>query len=97
MQMAEQIGLMFAQARVIDKRGNHKGPVAIPIHVTHQHDDYAPMELGTTATFCGECHLCGRFGHKASSCTKGKLPPAHTGTNRRNGEGKKQAKFNNLE
>ena len=66
MQMAEQIGSTFAQARIIDKKGNHKCPVAIPIHVTHLRDDYAPMELGAAATFCGKCHLCGRFGHKAS-------------------------------
>ena len=46
MQMAEQIGSMFAQARIIDKKGNRKSPVAIPVHVTHQCNDYAPMELG---------------------------------------------------
>ena len=64
MQMAEQISLMFAQACVIDKKGQHKCPVAIPVNVTHSRDDYAPMELGTAATFLGKCHLCGRFGHK---------------------------------
>ena len=88
MQMAEQIGSTFAQARVIDKKGQHKRPVAVPVHVTHSHDDYAPMELGAAATFRGKCHLCGRFGHKASSCPKGKLPPSHTSTNRQNGKGK---------
>ena len=88
MQMAEQIGSTFAQACIIDKKGQRKRPVAVPVHVTHSHDDYAPMELGATATFRGKCHLCGRFGHKASSCTKGKPPPAHTGTNRHNGKGK---------
>ena len=66
MQMAEQIGSTFAQALVIDKKGNRKHPVAITIHVTHSCDDYVPMELGVTAIFCGKCHLCGRFGHKAS-------------------------------
>ena len=65
MQMAERIGLTFAQAHVIDKKGNHKRPIAGPVHVTHKCDDYAPMELGAAATFCGKCHLCGRFGHKA--------------------------------
>ena len=65
MQMAKQIGLTFAQAWIIDKKGNHKRPVAIPDNVTHPHDDYMPMELGTAATFRGKCHLCGRFGHKA--------------------------------
>ena len=88
MQMAEQIGLTFAQACVIDKKGQRKRLVAIPVDVTTSRDDYAPMELGAAATFCGKCHLCGRFGHKASSCTKGKPPPAHTGTNRHNGKGK---------
>ena len=66
MQMAEQIGLTFAQARIIDKKGHVKCPVAIPVNLTHLHDDYAPMELGAAATFRGKCHLCGRFGHKAS-------------------------------
>ena len=66
MQMAEQIGSTFAQAWVIDKKSNLKHPVAIPVHVTHSHDDYAPMELGAAATFRSKCHLCGRFGHKAS-------------------------------
>ena len=86
--MAEKIGSTFAQARVIDKKGQCKHAVAVPVHVTHSRYDYASMELGTAATFCGKCHLCGRFGHKASSCTKGKPPPAHTGTNRHNGKGK---------
>ena len=86
--MAEQIESTFAQAHVIDKEGQRKCPVAIPVHVTHSRNDYAPMELGTTVTFRRKCHLCGRFGHKASSCTKGKPPPAHTGTNRHNGKGK---------
>ena len=66
MQMAEQIGSTFAQACVIDKKSQHKHPVAIHVHVTHSHDDYVPMELGAAATFRGKCHLCGRFGHKAS-------------------------------
>ena len=35
MQMAEQIGSTFAQARVIDKKGQRKHPVAVPVHVTH--------------------------------------------------------------
>ena len=87
--MAERIGSTFAQAHAIDKKGQHKHPVAIPIHINHSLDDYAPMELGAAATFQGKRHLCGRFGHKASSCTKGKPPPAHTGTNRHNGKGKK--------
>ena len=65
MQMAEQIGLTFAQACVIDKMGNRICPVAIPVHVTHSPDDYATMELGVSATFHGKCHMCGRFGHKA--------------------------------
>ena len=64
--MAEQIGSTFAQACVIDKKGQHKRPVAIPVNVTHSCNDYAPMELGAAATFCGKCHFCGRFGHKAS-------------------------------
>ena len=64
--MAEQIGSMFAQACVIDKKGQRKCPVAVPIHITHSRDEYAPMELGATVTFRGKCHLCGRFGHKAS-------------------------------
>ena len=88
MQMAEQISSTFAQARVIDKKGQRKCPVAIPVHVTHSHDDYALMELGAAATFHGKCHLFGRFGHKALSCTKGKPSPAHTGTNHHNGKGK---------
>ena len=66
MQMAEQIGSTLAQACVIDKKGNQLCPVAIPIHVTHSHDNCAPMELGTAAIFRSKCHLCGRFGHKAS-------------------------------
>ena len=66
MQMAEQIGSTFAQACGINKKGNHKRPVAIPIYLTHLHDDYAPMELGAAVTFHGKCHLCGSFGHKAS-------------------------------
>ena len=66
MQMAEQIGSTFAQAHIINKKGNLKCPVAAPIHLTHPRDDYVLMELGATATFCGKCHLCGRFGHKAS-------------------------------
>ena len=66
MQMAEQIGLTFAQACIIDKKGQCKYPVAIPVNVTHSYDVYVPMELGAAATFCGKCHLCGRFGHKAS-------------------------------
>ena len=65
MQMAEQIGSTFVQAHIIDKKGNRKCPVAVPIRVTHSCDDYAPMELGAAATFRGKCHLCGRFGHKA--------------------------------
>ena len=64
--MAEQIGSTFAQACIIDKKGNHKHPVAITIHVTHSYNNYAPMDLGATATFCGKCHMCGRFGHKAA-------------------------------
>ena len=35
MQMAEQIGSTFAQARVIGKKGNRKRPVAIPVDLTH--------------------------------------------------------------
>ena len=35
MQMAEQIGLTFAQACIIDKKGQCKHPVAIPVQVTH--------------------------------------------------------------
>ena len=66
MQMAEQIGSTFAQACVIDKKGQRKCPVAIPIQVAHFCDDYAPTEFGTAATFSGKCHLSGRFGHKAS-------------------------------
>ena len=66
MQMAEQIGLTFAQVRVIDKKGQCKCPVAVPVNVTHSNDEYAPMELGAAATFHGKCHHCGRFGHKAS-------------------------------
>ena len=57
MQMAVQIGSTFAQAHVIDKKGDLKCPVAIPVHLTHLCDDYALMELGSTATFCGKCHL----------------------------------------
>ena len=64
--MAEQIGLTFAQAHIIDKKGQRKCPVAIPINVTHSHDDYAAMELGAAVTFHGKYHLCGRFGRKAS-------------------------------
>ena len=64
MQMAEQIGSIFAQVHIIDKKGNRKHPVAIPIHVIHLQNDYVPMELGAAATFHGKCHLCGRFGHK---------------------------------
>ena len=86
--MAEQIGLTFAQAHIIDKKSQRKYLVAIPIHVTHSCNDYALMELGAAATFRGKCHLCGRFGHKASSCAKGKPPPAHTSTNRHNSIGK---------
>ena len=66
MQMAEQIGLTFAQACVIDDKGQCKCPIAVPVKLTHSRDEYAPMELGVAATFCGKCHLCGRFGHKAS-------------------------------
>ena len=66
MQMAEQISSMFAQDCVIDKKGQHKQPVAIPVNVTHSRDEYAPMELGAAATFRSKCHLRGRFGHKAS-------------------------------
>ena len=66
MQMAEQTGSTFAQACIIDKKGNHKRPAAVPIHDIHSHDDYAPMELGAAANFCSKCQLCGRFGHKAS-------------------------------
>ena len=64
--MAEKIGSTFAQAHVIDKKHNHKCPVAASVHVTLSVNDYAPMELGTTAIFCGKCHLCGKFGHKAA-------------------------------
>ena len=86
--MAEQIGSTFSQACVIDKKGQRKHPVAVPVHVTHSCNDYALMELGAAATFRGKCHLCGRFGHKTSSCPKGKLPPAQTSTNHHNGKGK---------
>ena len=86
--MAEQIGSTFAQACVIGKKGQRKRPVALPIHVTHSCNDYALMELDAAATFHGKCHLCGRFGHKALSFTKGKPPPAHTSTNHHNGKGK---------
>ena len=95
--MAEQIRSTFAHAHAIDKKGKRKCPVVVPVHITHSHDDYAPMELGAAATFCSKCHLCGRFGHKAANCTKGKPPATHTSTNCHNGKGKKQAKFNNLE
>ena len=63
--MAEETGSTFAHACVIVKKGNRKCPVVVPVHVTHSCDDYAPMELGTAATFRGKCHLYGRFGHKA--------------------------------
>ena len=66
MQMAEPISLTFTQARVIDNKGNHKHPVGVPVNVTHSYHNYVPMELGAAATFHGKCHLCGRFGHKAS-------------------------------
>ena len=66
MQMAEQIGSTFANACVMDKKGSRKHPAAVLITVVHSHDDYAPMELGTTVTFCSKYHLCGRFGHKAA-------------------------------
>ena len=66
MQMAEQIGSTFANAHIIDEKGSGKHPVAVPITVTPSSDDYMPMELGATATFCGKCHLCGGFGHKAA-------------------------------
>ena len=64
--MAEQISLTFAQACIIDKNGQHKHPAAVPVNVTHSHDDYVPMEFDAAVTFCSKCHLCGRFGHKAS-------------------------------
>ena len=64
--MAKQIGSTFAQAHAIDKKGNHKCPVAVPVHVTHSYNDYAPMELSDCVNFCGKCHLCGRFGQKAA-------------------------------
>ena len=65
--MTEQIRSFasFANACVIDKKGNHKYPV--PITITSSHNYYAPMELGVAAIFCGKCHLCGRFGHKAAA------------------------------
>ena len=51
--MAEQIGSTFAQACIIDKKGQHKHPVPVPVHVTHSRNDYAPMELGAAKTFAG--------------------------------------------
>ena len=85
--MAEQISLTFAQAHVIDKKGQPKCSVVVPVNLPHSRDEYAPLELGTTMIFRGKCHLRGRFGHKASKCTKGKPPPTHTGTNRHNSKG----------
>ena len=49
--MAEQIGSTFAQARVIDKKGQRKHPVAVPVHKTTSRDDSASMELGAAASF----------------------------------------------
>ena len=66
MQMAKKIGSTFSQAHVVDKKGSRKRPVAVPIHITHSCDDYAPMELGAAVTFCVKCYLFGRFGHKAA-------------------------------
>ena len=50
----------------MDKKGNRKHPVAVPITKTPSCNDYAPMELGAAATFRGKCHLCIGFGHKAA-------------------------------
>ena len=86
--MAEQIGSTFANTCVIDKKGSRKQPVAVLITITPSCNDYAPMELGTNAIFSRLFHLCGRFGHKAAQCTKGKLPAAHIAINQHNIKGK---------
>ena len=51
--MAEQIGSPFAQACIIDRKGQPKHPVAVPVNITHSVNDYALMELCAAAIFCG--------------------------------------------
>ena len=43
MQMAEQIGPTFANARVIDRKGSGKYPVAVLMTITYSHNDYVPI------------------------------------------------------
>ena len=88
MQIAEQIGSTFANACIMENKGSRKYPVAVPITVNPSCNDYAPMELGTTATFLSKYQLCGRLGHKAVQCNKGKPPATCTSTNCHTEKGK---------
>ena len=60
------MGSTLATATHADKRGT-KWPVAVPVAVKQgAHSGFVPMELGGALSFCGRCHNCGQFGHKAA-------------------------------
>ena len=74
MQSAEQVGSTFASVyhspNVHNKKAN-KGKTAVPIYVGHNNranSEVVPMELGAAAKFAGNCHYCGKPGHKAADC-----------------------------
>ena len=76
MQIAEQVGSTLATATHADKRGT-KRPEAEPVAVkSGAHSGFVPMELGGASLFCGRCHNCGQFGHKAAQCSKRPTPVA---------------------